>query len=218
MFYLFKIPSFIHKLYPSYLWKMPSTPRAIYLTFDDGPTPQVTDWILQTLKKYEAKATFFCKGQNLHKHPSIFKKIVDAEHQIGNHSYSHYNGWNTKDEIYISDANKAENAIEKSLKEITKNSLKSRKLFRPPYGRIKLTQAKTMQDLGYTIVMMDVVSGDFDRELNPQKSLKKIIKHTKSGSIIVFHDSEKAFRVLQDVLPKALKIWSNKGYSFLPII
>lgn len=217
MYYFFKIPSFIQKLYPSYLWTMSSTPKAIYLTFDDGPTPQVTDWVLQTLNQYKAKATFFCEGQNVHKHPNIFKRVVAAKHQIGNHSYSHYNGWKIKDAVYISEVIKAENTMENALKETTENYLNSKKLFRPPYGRIRSTQAKTLQNLGYTIVMIDVVSGDFDDKINSKKSFEKIIKHTKSGSIIVFHDSEKAFRVLQDVLPKALKIWSKKGYDFLSL-
>ena len=213
MFYFFKIPTFLHKLYPSYLWEMPTNPKAIYLTFDDGPTPEVTDWVLKTLKEYNAKATFFCEGQNVKKHPTLFKKLVASEHRVGNHSFSHPNGWVTNNASYLADIKKATEIMEKVLK---KEKL-TEKLFRPPYGKIKHKQAKALKKLGYKIVMIDVISGDFDQSLHPEKSLEKLLKYTKPGSIVVFHDSNKALRILKSVLPKVLQIWSKQGYEFLAL-
>ena len=217
MFYFFKIPSFIHKIYPSYLWTMPSKPKAIYLTFDDGPTPEITNWVIETLKEYNAKATFFCEGKNVKKHPELVQKLDSENHSIGNHSYSHFEDWKTNKTDYIADVEKASIVIENALKGSIKYTSQSKKLFRPPYGKIKASQAKHLQNLGYKIVMIDVISGDFDQDLIPKKSLKKILNHTTSGSIVVFHDSEKAFRILKEVLPKALTIWSKQGYEFLAL-
>ena len=196
---------------------MPSKPKAIYLTFDDGPTTEVTDWVLKTLREYNAKATFFCEGQNVEKHPDLLQKLHSENHSIGNHSYSHFKGWKTNSTDYITDVEKASLLIEEALKNNSKNTSDSKKLFRPPYGKIKASQAKTLQRLGFTIVMFDVVSGDFDQNLIPEKSLKKVLKHTKSGSILVFHDSKKAFGILKQVLPKVLDTWSKEGYQFLAL-
>jgi len=217
MFYFFKIPSFIHKIYPKYLWKMPNKPKAIYLTFDDGPTPEVTDWVLKILKEYNAKATFFCEGQNVEKHPKLLKKLHSENHSIGNHSYSHFEGWKTNTTDYIADVEKASLLIDNTLKNSLRNTIDSKKLFRPPYGKIRTSQAKALQKLGYSIVMFAIVSGDYDQNINPKKSLKKVLKYTKSGSIVVFHDSKKAFKILKQVLPQALEVWSKKGYEFLAL-
>lgn len=197
---------------------MPATPKAIYLTFDDGPTPKVTDWVLKTLKDYNAKATFFCEGQNIAKYPDLFNKLASEEHRIGNHSYSHFNAWKTNNTKFIADVEKAAQTIENSLKNSDyKSQLVNNKLFRPPYGKIRTSQAKILEKLGYTIVMIDVVSGDFDQSLYSKKSLEKLLKHTKSGSIVVFHDSKKAFRILKQVLPKVLDTWTKEGYKFLAL-
>ena len=209
MFYFFKIPTFIQKIYPNYLWTIPNDTKTIYLTFDDGPTKKYTDWILKELAKYKAKATFFCEGQNVKKHAKQLNKIVKGGHQIGNHSFSHLNGWFTNTEHYINDVLKAEKEIEKF-----QDKAKISKLFRPAYGKIKAKQAKILQKKGYTIVMLDVISGDFDRSIKPEKSLLKILRHTKQGSVVVFHDSKKAFNTLQYILPRALKKWTEKGYNF----
>jgi len=211
MFYFFKTPRIIQKLFPKYLWRMPSDKKAIYLTFDDGPTTEVTEWTLETLKKYHAKATFFCEGQNVIKHPTIVKKLLSDGHSVGNHTYSHLNGWETNTNEYINDIEKAEQVLEASAN--GSNSL----LFRPPYGKIKPSQANVLLKKGYKIVMIDVVSGDFDLKLNPQKSLLKVLKYTKPGSIVVFHDSKNAYETLQYVLPKALEYWKLKGFEFLSL-
>lgn len=216
MFYFFKIPSFIHKIYPNYVWTMPVKPKAIYLTFDDGPTQEITDWILKILKEYNAKATFFCQGKHVEKYPNLVQKLNFQNHSIGNHSYSHFEGWKTNITTYVADVEKASFEIKKVLKKSSTNSI-TKKLFRPPYGKITAPQAKALIKLGYTIIMIDVISGDFDQNLSPEKSLKKVLKHTKSGSIVVFHDSKKAFRILKQVLPQALETWSKQGYEFLAL-
>ncbi len=214
MFYFFKIPTIIQKIYPNYLWTMPRTPKAIYLTFDDGPTPEVTEWVLAVLKKHQAKATFFCEGQNAVKYPAIVKNVLSEEHSIGNHSFSHLNGWRTKRSVFIQDVEKATEIINV----ITERSIKNKPLlFRPPYGKITKLQAIALRKKGYKIVMLDIMSGDFDPTLLPEKSLKKVLKHTKSGSIVIFHDYQKSFNTLQYVLPKALEYWTKEGYVFLPL-
>jgi peptidoglycan/xylan/chitin deacetylase (PgdA/CDA1 family) len=190
---------------------MPDKPKAIYLTFDDGPTPEVTDWVLKTLKQYQAKATFFCVGNQIEKNASILKKIHLAGHQIGNHTFSHLNGWKTKNKQYLNEVIKTEVLIDTQIERDNTSTL----LFRPPYGKIKKSQAKLLREMGYTIVMLDIISGDFDINLDPEKSLEKVLKYAKSGSVIVFHDSKKAFKTLQYVLPKALEIWKGKAYQFL---
>lgn len=190
---------------------MPKDKKAIYLTFDDGPTPEITEWTLATLKKYNAKATFFCEGQNVAKNSEIVKNILLAGHSIGNHTYSHLNGWFTKSTRYIQDVEKAQEILEET------TSGKVSLIFRPPYGKIKPTQANALLKKGYKIVMIDVVSGDFDQKLNPEKSLEKLLQNTKSGSVVVFHDSIKACKTLQHALPKALEYWKLRGYEFLSL-
>ena len=214
MFYFFKIPTIIEKMYPNYLWRMPTIPKAIYLTFDDGPTPEVTEWVLKVLKKYNAKATFFCEGQNVVKYPAIIKKVLAEEHRVENHSFLHLNGWKTRRSVYIKDVEKAAEAINA----ISEQNIKNKPLlFRPPYGKITKPQAITLQKKGYKIVMLDVMSGDFDSNLKPEKSLQKVLKYSKSGSIVVFHDYQKSFKTLQYVLLKALEYWEKEGYVFLSL-
>jgi len=209
MFYFFKTPSLLQWLFPEYIWKIPTDSKIIYLTFDDGPTPEITEWTMNTLKDFQAKATFFCKAKNLLKYSSIVIKAIEEGHSIGNHTYSHLNGWKTNTSDYIHDIEKAR----KTIVEKTKGTA-SGLLFRPPYGKIKPIQANVLIKKGYKIVMLDVVSGDFDKNLDPEKSLQKVLKHTKSGSIVVFHDSAKAFKTLKRVLPKALNQWNTEGYKF----
>ncbi|MBC7655074.1 MAG: polysaccharide deacetylase family protein [Oligoflexus sp.] len=220
--YLIKTPFFLKKIYPkSLIWNKSRDKKTIFLTFDDGPIPIVTPWVLKTLKIFNAKATFFCIGDNIVKHPEIFSQLKADGHAIGNHTYNHLKGWNTNDEDYISNFLKCQLLIQT-------------KLFRPPYGRIKFSQINLLEnqdirirmqderaeDLKSTIyqqcqiIMWDVLSGDFDNKLSPEKCLKNVIKHTKSGSIVVFHDSLKAWERIEYVLPKALDYWSNEGYQF----
>lgn len=198
--FLSKSPKIIKALYSHLTWEIPNNSKKIYLTFDDGPTPEITEWTLDLLRKNNVQATFFCLGQNVEKHPKIFQRIINEGHAIGNHSHSHPSGWKSKDEDYFMDVEKA-------------NSKINSKLFRPPYGRITKSQAKYL-NTKYNIVMWSVLSGDFDSKITPQKCLDNVIKSTKQGSIIVFHDSEKAAANLKYALPKVIEQLSEKGFVF----
>ncbi len=209
MFYFHHTPLFIQKLFPKNIWQKDTTKKVIHLTFDDGPTPEVTDWVIDILAQYHAKATFFCLGKNIVEHPKITQRLLQNSHLIANHSYSHYKGWWTPNTRYVTDIEKAQKLIQS----IYTKSVND-KLFRPPYGKLGYFQAKILRKKGYRIVLWDILSGDFDTNLVPKKAIAKILKHTKSGSIVVFHDSKKAFENLQIILPKMLSYWSNKGYTF----
>jgi len=202
--YWVKTNILVKKLFSHYVWAIPNTKNKIYLTFDDGPTPKITEWVLQELKKYNAKATFFCIGNNIEKNPEIFEKIISKGHSIGNHTFNHWNGWKTSTEDYLENV---------ALGEIAISNSKST-LFRPPYGKIKVSQSKRLRQLGYQIIMWEVLSGDFDTQISPEKCLENVLKNVKPGSIIVFHDSVKAFPNLEYTLPKALQYWTKKGFVF----
>jgi peptidoglycan/xylan/chitin deacetylase (PgdA/CDA1 family) len=178
----------------------------VYLTFDDGPTPEITEWVLEQLKNYNAKATFFCIGDNCRKYPEIFQKVISENHSIGNHTFNHLKGWKTSTEDYISNAKLYE--VE-HYKLCTENC----KLFRPPYGKIKSSQAKILRKMGYKIIMWDIISYDFDENISKEKCLENVLKNIESGSIIVFHDSKKAWQNLEYVLPKTLEFLKEKGFT-----
>ncbi|MGN8058184.1 polysaccharide deacetylase family protein [Pedobacter sp. 22163] len=201
--YLIKSPLLLKWYYPSLLWNKSRTEKVIYLTFDDGPIPNVTDFVLKTLKVFNAKATFFCIGDNIVKHPEVFERVKNDGHAIGNHTFNHLKGWKTDDETYLQNTLKCQ--------ELTQTDL-----FRPPYGRIKKSQISNLksQISELKIVMWDVLSGDFDTKLSPEKCYQNVIKHTENGSIIVFHDSLKAFDRLSYTLPKVLAYFTEKGFSF----
>jgi peptidoglycan/xylan/chitin deacetylase (PgdA/CDA1 family) len=199
----------IKKLFSSYVWDIPNTGNKIYLTFDDGPIPEITEWVLEELKKHNVKATFFCIGDNIAKHPEIFKKVIDEGHAVGNHTFNHLNGWKTTTETYLENFERCERTIQQS----SINNLNS-KIFRPPYGKIKRSQAKAIHQLGYKIIMWDVLSVDFDSNLSQEKCLENVLFNVRSGSIIVFHDSIKAFKNLEFTLPKTLEFLKEKGFVF----
>jgi peptidoglycan/xylan/chitin deacetylase (PgdA/CDA1 family) len=207
-YYLVKTPLLLKKIYPSYLWSVNTKEKILYLTFDDGPHPEVTPFVLKQLKQYNALATFFCIGKNVVAHPDVYKQIQDDGHSVGNHTYNHLNGWKTSNDLYMKD-------IALASKEIDSN------LFRPPYGRITSFQAKNLKPVMKgkepTIVMWDVLSGDFDTECTPQQCLANVVFASAPGSIIVFHDSEKAFPRLEYALPRVLQYFSEKGYLFRSI-
>ena len=201
MKYFVNTPGLFKKIWPSYIWNMDASDACdacIYLTFDDGPHPVATPFVLDQLKKYNAKATFFCIGKNVMAHPDIYKRIREEGHAIGNHTQHHLNGWRTNNENYLKDIRQAEKYIEPGL-------------FRPPYGKIKSSQAKEIRS-HYKIIMWSVLSGDFDQAITKEKCLKNVIDYARPGSIIVFHDSEKAFPLLQYALPGALEFFKRKGY------
>ncbi len=201
--YLIKTPWLLKKLYPQLIWNMNSEHRVIYLTFDDGPIPVVTPFVLETLRKYNAKATFFCIGDNVSKHPDIYQQLIADGHAVGNHTYNHLKGWKTDDDTYVQNFKKAAALISTSL-------------FRPPYGRIKRSQIRQLKALqpDVRIIMWDVLSGDFDTALKPTDCLKGVLKYTSNGAIVVFHDSLKAFERLEYVLPRALEEWTKAGFEF----
>jgi peptidoglycan/xylan/chitin deacetylase (PgdA/CDA1 family) len=206
-----KTPLVVKKLLPDYIWEVSTTDKVIYLTFDDGPTPEITDWTLKTLKQYNAQATFFCIGNNIKKHPKLFKSILDNGHLIGNHSNTHLKGWKTKKTEYITDVESCQNIINS---EIKNSAISDTKLFRPPYGQIKPKQGKALMALDYKIIMWNVLSFDWDKTVSPETCLNNVISKSQSGSIIVFHDSIKAYKNLNYALPKVLDYFSERNYSF----
>lgn len=238
--YPVKIPFFWKWLFPQQLWHKPRNRKVIYLTFDDGPIPVVTPWVLKTLKEFHAKATFFCIGDNVFKNRDVFEQVLHDQHAVGNHTYHHLKGSETTNKNYLENISRCAGLVQSDL-------------FRPPYGRIKRSQVRLIKsgiwsmeesrepgvgsqesgagsresdtsyliphtsseiNLPQTIVMWDVLSGDFDEDLSPEKCLQNVLRNAEPGSIIVFHDSLKAFPRLEYVLPRALKKWREMGYEF----
>ena len=207
-FYWVKTNWIIKKIFSNYTWDVSNSGNTVYLTFDDGPIPEITTWVLEKLKKYDLKATFFCIGENIEKHPEIFKKVIREGHAIGNHTFNHLNGWKTPTEAYIKNIKLCEEVIEKT----TDYNSKS-KLFRPPYGKLKTAQARAIEKLGYEIIMWDLLSADFDTTLSKEQCLNNVLSKVKPGSIIVFHDSIKAFKNLEYVLPKTLAFLKENNFN-----
>ena len=193
------MPRFIQRLYPERIWAFSHEKASVFLTFDDGPIPEVTPWVLDELKKHNAKATFFSIGENVKKHPEIFERILSEGHSVGNHTFNNLKGSKTETSKYIENTLLAEKLIHS-------------KLFRPPYGKITSKQAKILQIKGFKIVMWDVISYDYDSTVSEEKCLENVLKNIQSGSIIVFHDSLKAEKNLRYVLPKVLEIIVKKGW------
>jgi peptidoglycan-N-acetylglucosamine deacetylase len=204
-----KTPLVVKRLFPEYIWEIPSNEKELYLTFDDGPTPKVTDWVLNELKQVNAKATFFSIGKNVEEHPQIFHQILENGHSIGNHTQNHIKGWKTKTKSYLENVFEAEKAIKGHIDDSLKLNL-----FRPPYGQIKPKQGKKLIELGYKIVMWDVLSFDWDKTVSNHGCLNNVISKSKNGSIIVFHDSVKASNNMKFTLPKVLEYYTEKGFSF----
>ena len=203
MFYLKKAPSILKKIYPSCTWDIKTEENILYLTFDDGPHPEATPFVLKELRKYSAKATFFCIGKNVKEFFPVYRQILDDGQKPGNHTYHHLNGWKTDDKKYIEDISEASKIIDSNL-------------FRPPYGRITRFQLKAIagENLKLKPIMWDVLSGDFDTTLSAENCYLNVINNAKKGSIVVFHDSSKSFPVLQQALPRVLEYYSEKGYQF----
>ena len=208
MKYFIKTPWLLKKIYSSYTWDIPTKDKILYLTFDDGPHPEITPFVLKELKKYNALATFFCIGKNVLAHPDVYKQILNEGHSIGNHTQNHLNGWKTSNDVYMKDIAEAANYIDSNL-------------FRPPYGRVNLFQAKNlsaaMKGRKAKIIMWDVLSADFDQNVSEQESLQFVVLRSSPGSIVVFHDSEKAFSKLSYVLPRILQHFSSLGFQFRSI-
>jgi len=204
-------PKVVKSLFPSLIWDIPTKSKDIYLTFDDGPTPEITNWTLQTLKHFNAKATFFCIGKNVEKHPDIFQNILNEGHAVGNHTFNHIKGWKTSTNSYLKDIALTQDRINAQCQ---KSEIRNQKLFRPPYGQITPKQIKKLQELGYKIVMWNVLSIDWDKTTTQETCLNNVINNSKAGSIVVMHDSVKASKNMRYILPKILEYYSKKGYFF----
>jgi peptidoglycan/xylan/chitin deacetylase (PgdA/CDA1 family) len=227
MFYTIKTPWLFKKIiYPSLMWEKPTYEKILYLTFDDGPHPVATPFVLDQLKQYNAKATFFCIGKNVTEHQDLYRRILDEGHKAGNHTFNHLNGWKTNYKTYLKNILEAAKYIDSNL-------------FRPPYGRITKLQARLLQESGaeklmtankkndneglssftihqsqFTIVMWTILSGDFDEKISPERCLQNVKLYSKPGDIIVFHDSSKAWERMSFALPKVLEHFSKQGFSF----
>jgi peptidoglycan/xylan/chitin deacetylase (PgdA/CDA1 family) len=196
----FQTPAFIHRLFPELLWNVPVTDPVIYLTFDDGPHPDITPKVLNILSQFEAKAGFFCVGDNVRKYPEIFHAVQEAGHLIGNHTFHHINGWRTPDEIYFRDVADCQ-------------SLVHARYFRPPYGKIRPSQMNVLKKY-YQLVMWSVVTFDYAADVSEKECLETAVNKTNRGGIVVFHDSLKAQRNMLYALPRFLEYFSKKGYRF----
>ena len=205
---------FIKKIFPNYVWDIPNNENKVFLTFDDGPIPEITEWTLEQLKKYDAKATFFCIGNNIEKYPDIFQKIIDDNHALGNHTFNHLNGWKNSTEDYIENVKLCQSQITNPKSHPSDSELAQQilNLFRPPYGKIKPSQSKILRKLGYKIIMWDILSYDFDQTITPEKCLDNVLRNVVNGSIIVFHDNIKAEQNLKYALPKTLAFLKEKGF------
>jgi peptidoglycan-N-acetylglucosamine deacetylase len=208
--YFVKTPWWLKKLFPGCVWEGPKKEKTLYLTFDDGPHPTITPFVLEQLKKYNAKATFFCIGDNVKKFPGQYHQIVNEEHMVGNHTMTHINGWKCTDEEYSDDINRARQYIKSNL-------------FRPPYGKIKRSQIKWLtkdnnlpvaNSRKHVIIMWNILAGDWDADLKPERCYERIKNKITEGDIIVFHDSEKAWDRMSYAVPRLLKYFTKQGYSF----
>jgi peptidoglycan/xylan/chitin deacetylase (PgdA/CDA1 family) len=203
MYYFVKTPWWLRKLYRGLVWRVPTAEKVLYLSFDDGPHPVVTPFVLDELEKYGAKGTFFCIGKNVEAHPEIYRRILMEGHRVGNHTQDHLNGWKVDDRRYLENILVASRRIDSDL-------------FRPPYGRIGPLASSVLRSapFNYFIIMWDVLSADFDRALTGERCARNVIRHGRPGSIVVFHDSEKAFERLREALPMVLKEFGAQGYRF----
>ncbi|RYF85416.1 MAG: polysaccharide deacetylase family protein [Chitinophagaceae bacterium] len=209
MFYLVRTPAWVKKVFPGRLWEVNTTENSVFLSFDDGPHPEATPFVLDELKRYGATATFFCIGKNVEAYPDLYRRIIEEGHSVGNHTFNHLKGTKTIDSTYLQDILHAKQFIHS-------------KLFRPPYGRVSNFIVEQIKQPLYdlTTVMWTVLSGDFDTGITREQCLQNVLLNTKAGSIVVFHDSEKAFGKMKYALPKTLAYFSAKGFRFerIPVI
>lgn len=199
-------------LFPKYVWDFETKEKVVWLTFDDGPIPEITQWVLSELEKHHAKATFFCIGDNIRKNPKVFQQVIEKGHSIGNHTFNHLKGWETDNATYIENVRLCDDQIQQPTTNNRQPATSNQQLFRPPYGKIKRKQARVLRQAGYQIIMWDIVSADFDASVSPKECLQNVLKNVRPGSIIVFHDSVKAWKNLEYALPKTLEFLSENGY------
>jgi len=192
-------PNFLRWIYPNAIWNLPSDSKVVYLTFDDGPTPGVTEEVLEILENYQAKATFFCIGKNIEQHPELYSLVIQKGHHVGSHTFSHLNGWKTNSKDYLDDYLRGKSQINSNL-------------FRPPYGRLMMRSLLEIQKHD-KVIMWDILSKDYDQRLNSDAVISNVKKHLCPGAIIVFHDSEKAKKNVLAVLPQLLQNLKQQGYA-----
>ena len=190
-------------LFPETVWRIPMTEKAVYLTFDDGPIPEVTPWVLDVLDHYGIKATFFCVGDNVRKHPATFQQVVERGHSVGNHTMNHLQGRKVKTDAYVANVEKA-------------NAWRRTNLFRPPHGLMRWAQSKLLRS-NYALIMYDVVTRDYARNIDGEGVLENVKRFARRGSIIVFHDSLKAEKNMKYALPRAIEWLKENGYTLEPI-
>ncbi|CAN5416577.1 polysaccharide deacetylase family protein [soil metagenome] len=198
--YFSKTPQLLQNLFPDLLCRIPGEEKVVYLTFDDGPTEGVTEEVLDLLTMHNAKATFFCLGRQVHKYPELYERIIGGGHRIGNHGYSHFDGWRTPTSTYLGDVERAEDLIKTDI-------------FRPPYGRMRPAQYQALRQR-YQLVLWDVMPGDFMQDRTPADCYKVLNDYTAPGSIVVLHDSNNAYPRLREILPRFLEEFTAKGYTF----
>jgi len=195
-----RLPGFITSLYTSAIWRFPETDRVVYLTFDDGPNPEVTTWVLNLLREEDIQATFFCVGENVMKYPEVYRQVLEDGHSVGNHTFNHWQGLKHFDRDYFKNIEKAKIYINSNL-------------FRPPHGWLKTTQYHFLKKR-FRIIMWDLISCDYDNRLKPEQVLRNITDFVRPGSIITFHDSIKAKPNMVEVLPQAIRWMKEQGYRF----
>jgi len=195
-----QFPELLRPLWGKVIWRKNSSEKVIYLTFDDGPVPEVTPQVLDLLDKHDLKATFFSVGENVRKYPDLYAEVIRRGHRMGNHTFNHLKGFNVSTEEYVENVKKAALYINSNL-------------FRPPYGRISFKQLKALRK-DYTIIMWDIITYDFDRKLSPGKVFDIVKRFSRNGSVVVFHDSIKAKDNMLAVLPLAIEYWNSEGYRF----
>jgi peptidoglycan/xylan/chitin deacetylase (PgdA/CDA1 family) len=201
-FFLHRSPTWLRWLLSDYTWTVNTLEKEIYLTFDDGPIPEVTEYVMDELERHQAEATFFCIGDNVRKHPDIFRELKRKGHSVGNHTFNHLNGWKTDNATYLDNFLRCQDILETDTV-----------LFRPPYGRIKKTQFELLPR-ATQLIMWDVLTGDFSKDLQPEKVAPTCIRLTRPGTIMLLHDSIKADRNMRYILPRVLEHFSERGYLF----
>lgn len=209
---IYRAPFFLPWLYPNLVWRITGTDKKLYLTFDDGPVPGPTDFVLETLASHNIKATFFCIGDNIRKYPEVFKRILDQGHEVANHTFNHLKGWSTPLDQYVDNVKQCNSQLSNFEPPISNLQPRTSKLFRPPYGRITRAQIKALPD--YKIIMWDVLTNDYNLSKTPEACLKNSIRVTRPGSVIVFHDSLKAERNMAYTLPRYIEYCLEQGYTF----